>query len=119
FGNHATGRGLSIEQHVKNILDEYIGAIDVDGNSIQLTVTIRDGINPDKYRSINIGTLGVRDDVNNIGFRYADNYSANGKNYDRWVPDWGAVKSVSGYDILFGSSDPVVTPDNSKSIYFD
>ena len=41
--------------------------------------------------------IAVWDNMWNTGFLYKDDYSANGKLNDRWIPDWGAVKSyISG-----------------------
>ena len=35
----------------------------------------------------------INDNIHSKGLKYGNDYSANGKLDDRWIPDWGAVKS--------------------------
>jgi len=46
-------------------------------------------------------TSEVIDEINNKGLQYASDYSTNGKLDDRWIPDWGAVKSYVDDRIVF------------------
>lgn len=51
--------------------------------------------------------INVQDTVNGVGFWYDDNYYTKGSLDDRWVPDWGAVKTQIAAQI--GTIPPPVT----------
>lgn len=45
--------------------------------------------------AIDNSKMELTDDINSFGLRYHDNYFTNGSINDRWIPDWGAVKSLT------------------------
>ena len=131
------GGGLELQNGVKLIDGSQVlqGLLDINGASGDLELTSSTGrkilIDGNAENEINGGTkltlsrgssaqaidlsdaeMVVIDTTNEIGLVYDADYSTNGVSDDRWIPDFGAVKSqIGGNDLDALVITPTVTED--------
>lgn len=107
FTNFGFGLGDLSTQKAFVIIDPTTSAVSMRGASVtsasNLTISkagftflnIHGGSNQMAISADTSSGMSVTDQQFNFGLKYNADYSTNGKLNDRWIPDWGAVKSVT------------------------
>ena len=101
-----------------NMSSNAYSEISCDGEGIDPVslMLVRDSLNLTSRILINggSGTIVLTDEIGTLGATYTGDYSAAGKADDRWLPDYGAVKSQIGgqnVDLL------IITPTPTEDGY--